>query len=86
MSVWRCALGAVLALSATSSFAQSWQDQWDAREFSIPARDGTELYTVVYIPKDKPGPFPIIMERTPYGAGSPTRPPRRTNPKMAEAG
>ncbi len=86
MSVWRCALGAVLALSTTFSFAQSWQDQWDAREFSIPARDGTELYTVVYIPKDKPGPFPIIMERTPYGAGSPTRPPRRTNPKMAEAG
>ncbi len=52
----------------------------------ISMRDGVKLYTVIYVPKTKPGPFPILMERTPYGAGSPTRPPGRSNPKMTEAG
>lgn len=63
-----------------------WRERWDATEFSIPMRDGVELYTVVYTPKGKPGPFPILMERTPYGAGSTERAPRRATPAITEAG
>ncbi len=32
-------------------------------------RDGTKLYTAVYLPKKIPGTHPILIERTPYGAG-----------------
>jgi uncharacterized protein len=36
----------------------------------IAMRDGTKLYTVIYVPKDSSGTrFPILMERTPYSAG-----------------
>ena len=37
----------------------------------IPMRDGTKLYTVIYVPTDA-GPtnrYPFLMERTPYSAG-----------------
>lgn len=30
-------------------------------------RDGRRLYTAVYAPKGKPGKFPMLLERTPYG-------------------
>jgi putative CocE/NonD family hydrolase len=40
-------------------------------EFRIPMRDGVHLFTAVYVPKasnfpDDPGPYPFMMERTPY--------------------
>lgn len=35
----------------------------------VPMRDGTKLYTQIYTPKDWKGQSPILMERTPYGAG-----------------
>ena len=40
-------------------------------EYRIPMRDGVRLFTSVYVPKttafpDHPGPFPFLMERTPY--------------------
>ena len=38
-------------------------------EYRIPMRDGVKLYTAVYVPKSIPGKHPILMERTPYGAG-----------------
>lgn len=34
----------------------------------IPMRDGTNLYTVIYLPKDETKEYPILMERTPYSA------------------
>ena len=42
-------------------------------EFRIPMRDGKRLFTAVYLPKttaftDK-GPYPILMDRTPYSVG-----------------
>jgi uncharacterized protein len=33
----------------------------------IPTRDGTKLHTEIYTPKNANGPFPIVIERTPYG-------------------
>ena len=40
-------------------------------EYRIPMRDGVRLFTAVYVPKasafpDDPGPYPFLMERTPY--------------------
>jgi uncharacterized protein len=52
----------------------------------VPMRDGVKLHTVYYIPKGVSGPFPILMERTPYGAGTASRAPRRDNLKIASSG
>jgi hypothetical protein len=39
-------------------------------EFRIPMRDGKRLFTAVYVPKDAAGgPYPFMMERTPYSVG-----------------
>lgn len=38
----------------------------------VPARDGVRLATDVHLP-DGPGPFPVILERTPYGRGEVSR-------------
>lgn len=39
-------------------------------EYRIPMRDGVRLFTTVYVPKDASRPYPFLMERTPYGAGT----------------
>jgi len=36
----------------------------------IPTRDGTQLFTVVMRPTVAPGPLPLLLMRTPYGADS----------------
>jgi uncharacterized protein len=33
----------------------------------ITMRDGVKLYTEIYTPRDAQGPFPMLMQRTPYG-------------------
>jgi len=38
-------------------------------EYRIPMRDAVHLFTVVYVPKDGSKPYPIMVTRTPYGAG-----------------
>jgi putative CocE/NonD family hydrolase len=38
-------------------------------EYRIPMRDGTRLFTTVYVPKDSAKPYPFIMQRTPYSVG-----------------
>jgi hypothetical protein len=39
-------------------------------EFRIPMRDGKRLFTAVYVPKDAAGgPYPFLMDRTPYSVG-----------------
>jgi putative CocE/NonD family hydrolase len=38
-------------------------------EYRIPMRDGTKLFTAVYVPKDTSTKYPILLNRTPYGVG-----------------
>jgi putative CocE/NonD family hydrolase len=39
-------------------------------ELRIPMRDGVRLFTAVYVPKDAAsGPYPFLMDRTPYSVG-----------------
>ncbi len=67
----RSAALAVLLLIAIpwTAFAQGLKDTYSKIEYRIPMRDGVELYTAVYVPRSKPGKHPILLERTPYGAG-----------------
>lgn len=39
------------------------------RLYTIPMRDGVELFTSVYVPKDASNTYPILLTRTPYGVG-----------------
>ncbi|MFS2215153.1 CocE/NonD family hydrolase [Telluria sp. Tellsp104] len=38
-------------------------------EYRIPMRDGTKLFTVIYVPKDASKTYPFLINRTPYSAG-----------------
>jgi len=64
----------VLLLFITISYAQTvftqdsaWiRDNYIKKEFQVPMRDGTKLFTAVYMPKDASEKHPILMNRTPY--------------------
>lgn len=59
-------------------------------EVMIPTRDGVELHTVIYRPRDsaKTGPaLPFLMQRTPYGVGNMTaRAIESGKPELAASG
>jgi uncharacterized protein len=40
---------------------------YERQEATIPMRDGIKLHAVILTPSGVPGPFPILMDRTPYG-------------------
>lgn len=42
------------------------QENYEKFEYAISMRDGTKLFTAVYVPKDKTKDYPILMKRTPY--------------------
>ena len=42
---------------------------FDRRDVMIPMRDGVQLFAVIMTPRGIPGPLPILLNRTPYGAG-----------------
>jgi uncharacterized protein len=47
----------------------SVKDHYTKREVMVSMRDGVRLFTSIYEPKDGKGPYPIILQRTPYGSG-----------------
>jgi putative CocE/NonD family hydrolase len=69
----------VVALFRTGAFAQGNVQKESANkqleytkahytkfDYQIPMRDGTKLFTSVYVPKDSSRSYPILLERTPY--------------------
>jgi len=60
----------LVLLSVTlTGFAQGSdfpEQHYDKYEYTIPMRDGVELFTAVYVPKDQSQSYPILMKRTPY--------------------
>ena len=52
-------------------------------EKMVPMRDGVKLFTLIAIPKDAPGPMPVVLTRTPYGAAG--RASRTASPDVAMA-
>jgi predicted acyl esterase len=76
-----CALLVVLTFTLTFARAQQpapaaptedyVRAHYTKYEFRIPMRDGKRLFTAVYVPKDAAGgPYPFLMDRTPYSVGS----------------
>lgn len=44
------------------------RQHYDKLEYRIPMRDGAELFTIVYLPKDHSKTYPILLNRTCYNA------------------
>ncbi len=42
------------------------RDHYEKIEQLVPMRDGTKLFTAIYLPKDKSKKFPVLLNRTPY--------------------
>ena len=90
--------GVLLAVLATTSGAQDPRQQdvpplearYKKTEYRVPMRDGKQLFTVVYEPRDTTRRYAVMMTRTPYSVGpyGPAAYPRALGPsqKFADAG
>lgn len=61
--------------STTVVFSQNadsvyMRQMYDKFEYQISMRDGTKLFTIVYVPKDKTRQYPMLMNRTCYNASN----------------
>ncbi|MFN0175622.1 MAG: CocE/NonD family hydrolase [Saprospiraceae bacterium] len=85
-------LFSAFVLSAQSQFqfdSAFIRDHFTKREVMIPMRDGVQLFTSIYSPKDQSKPYPIIMRRTPYSCspyGTGSFPTSFQNMNLARAG
>jgi putative CocE/NonD family hydrolase len=59
-------LAAVLPGAATAQGLEAVKAAYTKYEYRIPMRDGTKLFTAVYVPKDASQKYPILLTRTPY--------------------
>jgi putative CocE/NonD family hydrolase len=66
-----CAIALFAQTPASApSGAAAVREKYTKYEFEIPMRDGIKLFTAVYMPKDAAkGPYPILLQRTPYSVG-----------------
>jgi putative CocE/NonD family hydrolase len=71
-----------LAIVAPAQQPQSVEARYAKTEVRIPMRDGTQLFTAVYAPRDTSRSYPIMITRTPYSVGpyGPTAYPRSIGP------
>lgn len=58
----------ILPLAAQNADSLYLRQHYDLKEYRIPMRDGAELFTVVYTPKDNSKKYPILLNRTCYNA------------------
>ncbi|MGD9902547.1 MAG: CocE/NonD family hydrolase [Vicinamibacterales bacterium] len=58
---------AVIAVGARQPAPPSPADAFVVRDEMIAMRDGVQLFTKIFTPKDQRGPLPIVFRRTPYG-------------------
>lgn len=75
----RCLLPVCLLLIVSSggfaqtpppaSFKEYIKAHYTKFEYRIPMRDGTKLFTAVYVPKDESRKYPFLLNRTPYSVG-----------------
>lgn len=67
-------VGCLLVVILLAPVAYAWPDErpsgntFTCKEIKVPMRDGTQLATDLYLP-DGNGPFPVVIERTPYDKG-----------------
>ena len=60
-----CLVAACLLASAVAS-ALDVREHYTKREVMVPMRDGVELFTIIYEPKDRSVSYPVLLLRTPY--------------------
>ncbi|HLY72676.1 MAG TPA: CocE/NonD family hydrolase, partial [Planctomycetota bacterium] len=66
----RLLVAAWILLLAGAAWAQdAIKDHYTKQEVPIAMRDGKKLFTSIYAPKDASHPWPILLNRTPYGVG-----------------
>lgn len=58
-----------VSADAPAAAKRSLRETYTKYEYRIPMRDGTRLFTTVYVPKDASRPYPFLVNRTPYSAG-----------------
>ena len=61
-----CFAANVAAQSQFSLDSAYIRDNFTKREVMIPMRDGKQLFTSIYSPKDQSKKYPFILRRTPY--------------------
>jgi len=69
MSLLLIALACCLCSHPAPAFAQGLEHvkaNYTKFEYRIPMRDGKQLFTAVYVPKDQSQKYPFLMTRTPY--------------------
>ena len=49
-----------------TALARRIKERYVKREVRIPVRDGAQLFTSIYIPRDTTHRYPVLMSRTPY--------------------
>lgn len=64
MACYRIPLLATAILVAWPCAAAA--QRFECREVTIPMRDGVKLAADLYLPANVPGPYPVVLERTPY--------------------
>ena len=57
----------LLAFAVFAQGVEFIRANYTKHEYQIPMRDGKRLFTAVYVPKGPGQPWPILLERTPYG-------------------
>ena len=60
-------IGSIQAQAVDSLYVQQ---HYNLREYHIPMRDGAELFTIVYTPKDTSKKYPVLLNRTCYNASN----------------
>lgn len=63
----RCVLLFLLICKSLNCQAQENPGLYDKTEYMIPMRDGVRLHSILFSPKQKTGPLPFLVTRTPYG-------------------
>ena len=62
------ALASMVSAQKVEPVDKAWfEENYTKYEFRVPMRDGVKLFTAVYAPKDQSVPYPIWLNRTPYG-------------------
>ena len=69
-TLWPFLTAVVSAAQPVESPARYLSANYTREEYQIPVRDGAHLFTVVFSPNDASQPYPILLERTRYGAGA----------------
>ena len=63
-------IAAITMVSAQKQDSIYMRTHYDKMEVQIPMRDGINLFTVVYVPKDPSKKYPILLNRTCYNASA----------------